>query len=277
MKLYLLGYPLDHSVSPAFQNAALRAAGLADWTYELLPEPAQHLPALVEMLRSNGCAGANVTIPHKKAVVPLLDSLTETARAIGAINTVLHRDGRLTGDNTDGAGLMCALAENGFDPLGTRCAILGAGGAAAASAYALATEGAQEVSILNRTAARAEELCTHLSSVAPARFTANDWSGLPASDLVVNATSVGMYPHVDESPLPEATRLKQGALAFDLVYNPVDTQFLREAAALGAVPVSGLEMLIWQGALAFQLWTGRPAPLAAMREAARQALGAGKG
>jgi shikimate dehydrogenase len=272
--IFLLGGPIAHSLSPVMHNAALRTLSLEGWRYELLQIPSDALPTAVARLRQEDCIGANVTIPHKEAVVEWLDELGASARNIGAVNTVVKRDGKLMGENTDGYGALQTLCESGFHPHGARVVILGAGGAARAVAFALAEAGALRLTIMNRNPARAEALAESLSQqfpglalVALPHLTA----ALGAADLVVNATAVGTAPNVNDSPLPAGCTVPRGAVAFDLVYRPAQTRFLRDAAAAGARTVGGLGMLVHQGAAALRLWTGQ-APVAVMFDAARQAM-----
>lgn len=277
-RIYLLGYPLGHSISPAMQNAALRARGLRTVRYEKLPVPPDKLETTIATLRAEECLGANVTVPHKQEILPFLDELSELAREIGAVNTILKRvdaNGvhRLVGENTDAYGFMQALRVRGIHPQNARAAIIGAGGAAAAAAYALAQEGAREIILLNRTLSRAVALADRLGARFPRlELAINDWEALPRMHFIINATSIGMAPHADESPLPPGATLPRGAIVYDLVYNPPETRFLREARRVGARVIGGLEMLIYQGARAFELWTGQDAPVEVMRKSATRAL-----
>jgi shikimate dehydrogenase len=227
----------------------------------------------VARLRQEDCVGANVTIPHKEAVVQWLDELGDSARKIGAVNTVVKRNGKLVGENTDAYGALQALSEAGFDPHAARAVILGAGGAARAVAFALAEAGAHSLTILNRTRVRAAALAEFLRQQFPRLTLAvNSTEALDVADLVVNATAVGTAPNVSETPLPVGHAVPHGAVAFDLVYRPAQTRFLRDAAAAGARTVGGLGMLVHQGAAAFKLWTGQ-APVAVMFDAVQQAMG----
>lgn len=271
--LYLLGYPLGHSVSPAMQNAALRACDIRATRYVKNPLPPEKMREMILALRAPHCIGANVTVPHKQTILAHLDELTDLAREIGAVNTILKKDGKLIGDNTDAYGFMQALRVRHINSQGARVSILGAGGAAAAAAFALAQADAAEIIFLNRTLARSVELADRLNKKFPYLALAiNDWEALAESQLIINATSVGMAPRVNESPAPKNFAFPKHALAFDLVYNPPATQFLRDAKRDGARAIGGLEMLIYQGARAFELWTGRRAPLRVMRNAAATAL-----
>lgn len=276
--LYLFGYPLGHSISPAFQNAALRACGVRRVRYVKNPMPPDKFQEIILALRAPHCLGANITVPYKQTILPLLDEVSPLAREIGAVNTVVKRanaDGSVTlvGENTDAYGFMQALRARRVNPRGQRVAILGAGGAAAAAAYALAEAGAHEIILLNRTLARSIELADRLvQKFRRMGLAINDWDALGKTQLLVNATSVGMSPHPDASPLPPHVLLAPHAVVYDLVYNPPMTRFLREAQAQGARIVGGLEMLIYQGARAFELWTGKRAPVRIMRASAARAL-----
>jgi shikimate dehydrogenase len=258
-------------------NAAFEALGL-DWAYELRPVPPRGLAAAVETLHGAGFGGANVTVPHKQAIIPWLDGIDDDARGIGAVNTVVPRDGQLLGHNTDAGGFLTALDAAGFRPAGRRALLLGAGGAARAVAYALASAGCQ-VSIHNRTPQRARRLAADLAPMLPDALV----GVLPAEvgladletgdfDLLVNATSLGMWPRPEASPWPEGQPIPARWTVFDLVYNPLETRLLRQARAAGARAVDGLGMLVHQGALAFSLWTGRTPPVERMYSAALQAL-----
>ncbi len=271
--IYLLGYPLGHSISPEMQNAALRECGFRETHYEKLSLPPDHLDEMIAALRAPDCLGANVTVPYKQTIMAHLDSLSDLARDIGAVNTIIKRNGALLGDNTDAYGFLQALRERGIHPKNCRAAILGAGGAAAAAAYALAHAGAREIILLNRTLARSIALADRLVPRFPElEFAINDWDALARMHLIINATSVGMTPHAEKTPLPANIALPRGAVVFDLVYNPPVTRFLREAKQRGARVIGGLEMLVYQGARAFELWTGEPAPIRVMHTAAAHAL-----
>ncbi len=265
MRVGLIGWPVAHSVSPAMHNAAFQALGFR-WRYTLLPTPPGEVTARLQTLKAQGYRGANVTVPHKQAVMPHLDEMTDAARTIGAVNTIVVRQNRLIGHNTDGDGFLAALCETGLEPAGKRALVLGAGGAARAVVYAL-SQTSCAATIHNRTAQRAIELARHVQVQAaatlpdPAHF-----------DLLVNATSVGMWPQTDASPWPDTLPLSCHLIVFDLVYNPAETRLLAQARAAGAAAISGLGMLIHQGALAFEMWTGVSPPVGVMRVAAQEAL-----
>jgi shikimate dehydrogenase len=248
-------------------NAAFRELGL-DWTYVACEVAPGAVEAAFAGVRALGFAGVSVTIPHKTAALEAVEEVTDAARAVGAVNTVVPTaGGRLRGDNTDGAGFLASLADEGFDPTGRVCVVLGAGGAARAVVHALARAGAAEIVVVNRTPARAE--LTAALAGAPGRVgSAADVRG---ADLVVNATPLGLAGSPDLPIDPEL--LGKGHLVVDLVPNPAVTPLMRAARERGAGVAGGLGMLVHQGALAFELWTGRPAPLEVMRAAARRALG----
>ena len=271
----LIGWPLGHSVSPAMHNAAFQGLGL-DGRYEALPVPPEEVGDLVRGLHVRGFRGVNVTIPHKQTVMPLMDELSEAAQRIGAVNTiVVEPDGRLRGDNTDWLGFLHPLDERGFDLAGKSVLLLGAGGAARAVVYALVQRNIARLAIWNRNPDRAEALATHAATLDSSLVISAPFTSLPirpSPDLIVNTTPVGMWPHVDQSPWPVDLSFPPGALVYDLVYRPDRTPFLRQAEVAGCPVQGGLEMLIVQGAVAFELWTGQKPPLDMMRAAARAAL-----
>ncbi|MSQ12236.1 MAG: shikimate dehydrogenase [Dehalococcoidia bacterium] len=280
VRLGIIGYPLRHTLSPVFQQAALEACGI-EGRYEAWETPPQHLAQQVRELAEAGVLGFNVTVPHKEAVGALLDELTGRARELGAVNTVVNRGGRLVGDNTDGEGFLRALKDDGgFEVKGAPVLVLGAGGAARAVVYSLAKEGAAFIVVANRTVGRAEALVAGLkghvarTEAAPLTETAlrRAFRAEPPL-LIVNCTPMGMAygPAPDQSPL-SAGLIPRGALVYDLVYRPAETRLLREARRAGARTLGGLPMLIYQGAAAFRIWTGREPPVAVMLAAARQAL-----
>jgi shikimate dehydrogenase len=272
-RAYLLAHPAAHSLSPVMHNAAFAHLGL-DARYEALDVPPERLADTVASLRDEAVYGANVTVPHKLAVMPLLDELSEAARTIGAVNVIVNASGRLAGHNTDASGFLVALEAEGFDVRGKRALILGAGGAARAVAYALLKAGSR-VGVFNRSEAKAAALAEAFASWGEIELV--DEVALPArvreAELLINATSVGMdkggMDH--RSPLPAGV-LPERALVCDLIYRPPKTRLLRDAEAAGLKVQNGLPMLLYQGAEAFSLWTGRDAPVEVMREALRRAL-----
>ncbi len=281
MRAVLLAHPAGHSLSPVLQNAAFEAAGL-DVTYEAWDVPPERLAATVAALRDDrSVLGANVTVPHKRTVMATLDGLDPDARAIGAVNVLRRTEAGLVGGNSDGAGFLRSLAEAGLDPAGRSVLLVGAGGAARAVGWSLAARGVASLSVANRTFETAEDLVAAWRQSFPKlrpRAVPTDELGeaVAVSDVVVNATSVGMERggvDPDESPLPaSAWAGGPDRWAVDLVYRPRVPRFLRDADAAGLRTIGGLGMLLHQGAVAFEAWTGRPAPVAEMRAALHAAL-----
>jgi len=288
--LGIVGWPIEHTLSPTMHNAAFAALGM-NWAYLALPVPPRQLGTALLGMVALGFRGGNVTVPHKQAVMPYLNDITKSAQAIGAVNTiVVDDDGQMVGDNTDWIGFLAALREKSFEPHGRGALVLGAGGAARAVAYALARSGAQ-VLILNRTLLRAQALVEHLAPSVPA----NSLSSRPLShdalaeeaaraDLLINTTPVGMWPHEEASLWPDTAPFPHHLVTCDLIYRPRETKLLRQARQAGAATVEGIGMLVHQGVLAFEMWTGsadgadrtdpaRPPPLEVMRAACEQALG----
>ena len=273
----VMGWPVGHSVSPAMHNAAFAAVRLP-WVYVPLPVSPEHVGEAVRGLVALGFVGANVTVPHKEAVIPFLDRLTPAAKVIGAVNTILvDSDGHLTGDNTDAAGFLAALQEEGVEAGEHKPLVLGAGGAARAIAYALSRAGVEPVIIAARNSAKAQRLAAELQAATGKAFVARQLPGDLAelaqeSDLIVNATSAGMAPQAAASPWPEEVPLRRAMVVYDLVYTPAETLFLHQARAAGARTIGGLGMLVHQGAAAFRLWTGVEPPIAVMRRACETSL-----
>lgn len=277
----IIGWPVAHSVSPAMHNAAFKALGM-HWQYELLPTPPDVLERRMTELQVRGFAGANVTIPHKQAVIPHLDQVVDAAAVVGAVNTIVVVDENLIGYNTDIAGIQWALQQNQVAPAGWHVVVLGAGGAARAALYALHALGVASISVFNRTLERAERLIEdlqpHLSTsleAAPLTDVGQLQRTLTRAGLLINTTPVGMvgmHPDVDASPLPEGVILPAYLIVFDMVYNPQKTRLLQQAERAGARSIGGLDMLIGQGVEAFKLWTGRTPPADRMRQAALGAL-----
>lgn len=266
----VVGWPVAHSLSPAMHNAAFQALGL-DWVYAPFAVPPERLADAVRGLAALGFVGANFTIPHKQTVMDLVDEVSPAARAIGAANTLVFGD-RTTADNTDWSGFLRSLRDVGCDPAGQRCLVLGAGGAARAVVYALASVGA-DIVVLNRSVERSAALLADLDQLFPAArlqslplvALADEAAAHPY--LVVNTTSLGMVPRVETSPWPSDVPIPADTTVYDLVYNPLATRFLREAKASGARAVDGLGMLVHQGAIAFETWTGVAAPTDVMYKA----------
>ena len=263
-KLFLFGSNIAYSISPPICNAALRLMDL-DWHYALWDLTAEALPEAVGYLRRDDCIGANVTIPHKEVIVQWLDELSDIARVVQAVNTIINRGGRLVGENTDGIGFMQVLRDMQFDPRGAHVLILGAGGAARGVAFALGQAGAASITLVNRTQSRALALADELRHHSPQLLATADLAEMPARPaLVVNS----LPPSVpfDLSPL----RLSRDVLAFDLTYHPAQTPFMREVARTGARVMNGLAMLVYQGAASLRLWSGREPDVTVMFQAALQ-------
>ncbi len=276
--LGIIGYPIGHSISPVFQQAALDACGVAA-RYVAYPVPPEEVGEFVNGLRRPEVIGINVTVPHKEAVIPFLDEIDDWATEAGAVNTIVNRQGRLTGHNTDGYGFLQALrAGAGFEPAGRSALILGAGGAARGVTLALARERIGTLTIANRTPARAENLARlargrGIESRAIPLTGAGLEPAVATAELIVNCTTIGMThgPGADPIPLPWPA-IAPNALVYDLVYNPLETRLLREAAQAGLATLGGIDMLVFQGAAAFELWLERPAPVEVMRAAAVRAM-----
>jgi shikimate dehydrogenase len=272
----LIGYPVSHSLSPQMQQAAFDALGI-EARYVLWETQPGTLAQRVASLRSPGILGANVTIPYKEDVVSLLDEYDAAAVKIGAVNTIVNRDGRLVGYNTDAAGFIRALTDFtgcAFDCHGKKAVILGTGGAARAAAVALLENGVGELALLGRTHGRVDALVNHLRALDSGnkRVSGASLGGaetnrfLSGADLLVNATSVGLRMD-DEALLVDIDLLQAGAFVMDMVFNSPQTRLLGAAHARGCHTLNGLAMLLYQGALAFELWTGRAAPVEPMRAA----------
>ncbi len=283
MYVGVIGDPGKRSLSPVFQQAAIDALGL-DITYERWATPPGGLTTRIEGLRAPSVLGANVTIPHKQSVIPMLDELDGLARNVGAVNTILNREGQLHGYNTDVEGFLRGLRDDaGFDPAGKKALVAGAGGAARAVVVALAGAGARSVVVINRTFPRASRLVEELAPLAgetelhalPDIYPS--WAeAMGRADLLVNCTPAGQATAGDaaeeESPVP-FDEIRPGILVYDLVYVPAETPLIKAAKAAGATALGGLPMLIYQGAASLKIWTGREAPVDIMLKAARDALG----
>lgn len=276
----LLGYPLEHSLSPLIHATALQAHGLRG-EYRLFPvKDERGIPKLIKQLREGSLHGLNVTIPYKSSVIELMDELTPTARTIGAVNTISLQGNKVIGENTDASGFLADLG--GLDwfpePDNTRHAlILGAGGSARAIAYALFKEKWRLI-IAARRHGQGEKLAQSLATIHSAEEGQMSAEGIhwdhealseitPAPHLIVNTTPLGMSPYEHESPWPADLALPPNAAVYDLVYNPVETQFTRAARAAGLRAASGIGMLVEQAALSFEIWTGLPAPRQEMHAA----------
>ena len=263
----VIGDPIKQSKSPLMLNRAFEECSI-DATYGAFQVAPDQLPQFVQAVRELGILGMNVTIPHKLHVMELIDEIDADALNLGAVNTVVNRNGRLIGYNTDGIGYVRSLKEEAVANItNKKIVVVGAGGAARGIIYALLQENPSSIYVINRTVAKAKELVASLQSNVPllAAGQAELEQLCNDADIVINTTSVGMYPHPDETPIA-GHWMKFGAVASDLIYNPLKTQFLLEAEQHGCIAHGGLGMFIYQGAFAFEYWTGQTAPVEAMRE-----------
>jgi shikimate dehydrogenase len=267
----VIGDPIRHTLSPTIHNAAFSYLGL-DFVFLAFHLKVSELENAMRGMRGLGIHGLNVTMPHKSAVIGFLDEVDFTVRFLGSANTILNRDGKLSGFNTDGVGALKALLENGVDPSGKKVLLLGAGGAAKAIAFMFVPE-VGELAILNRSAEKAKELAETLGHMFNQKVVGGALSpdfikkNLRDSDVLINATSVGMKPNLSQS-LVSPEWLRSELTVMDIVYNPVETKLAKDAKAAGAKVVNGVEMLIYQGAASLEIWTGKSAPIEVMRKAA---------
>lgn len=274
----VIGNPVGHSLSPPMHNAAFRAAGI---NFVYLAFEITRLSDFVTGLRSmpNFC-GVSITIPHKTAIIPLLDEVTPLARHVGSVNTITRRDGRLIGDTTDGPGTVRAFREAGVNLAGKRVLFLGAGGAVRAVTFAMADEGCK-ISILGRSGAKVASLVEDLVS-SGAHATGGTLSDnleetLRTHDIIVQGTPVGMYPHgVGETPISPGL-LRPDHVVFDMVYRPLKTRLIEDAESVGCKTILGLEMLVNQAELQYLAWMGQSPPPGVMKAALLEALGATRG
>ena len=279
MKLcYLVGYPVGHSMSAVMHNAAFRHLDIP-YEYRLKSVEPQALPEFVaKELRTSQFGGASVTIPHKVEVMKHLDSINETATQIGAVNTIVNDDSHLTGYNTDGIGALRAIRDKLPELHDKTAVVLGAGGASRSITYEL-SKAVDSLIILNRTPANAEKLAEKIKQTSTARI---EHGGLDliedvikGADILVNTTPVGMHPNQDHSPV-KPDLLHSELLVFDIVYNPIKTKLLLDAEKAGAMTLTGVGMLVYQGVEAFRLWTGIDPPEDVMFKAVLDALGGSK-
>lgn len=278
----VIGHPVAHSLSPLMQNRAIARMGL-DAVYVPFDVMPEKLLEAVRGISAFGIGGVNVTVPHKTRVLEYLDSLTEAAGFIGAVNTIINDGGVLTGDNTDVYGFtksIEAFTGNGFFP--QKVAVIGAGGAARGVVYACAIRNeVPEITVLNRTLEKAEKLAHDISGATGKKILACSLTGnntvdiIRSAGLVVNTTSVGMHPEEDCSPLNGSDYFHEGQIVCDIIYNPPKTIFLKSAESKGALILNGLPMLAWQGARSLSLWTGKDAPVDVMLEALYEHFGNG--
>ena len=275
----IFGDPIEHTLSPAIQNAALMELGL-DMVYMAFHVPPDGLKGAIEAVRTLDMAGANITIPHKESVIEFLDELSEDAKSIGAVNTIVNKDGRLVGHNTDGAGYLKSLTlETGLDLKGTNVVLLGAGGAARGIVSAILGAGPAALTIANRTLEKAERLASDFKEKAGVEIKCSPIEKEPLlpyiqeADLLINSTSLGMGAKVPFNTLVlSLDKLPKEAIVSDIVYKPLDTALLKSARREGLKVHKGLGMLIQQGAIGFELWTGHAGPINVMTKAALEAL-----
>lgn len=271
----VIGDPIEHTLSPIIQNAAFKALDL-DYVFLAFKVSPNQVDKAIAGMRALEIVGLNVTMPHKEAVIKNLDQIDENAKFLNAVNTIHNKDGQLIGYNTDGIGAIKALKENGSNPKGKKILLLGAGGSARAIAYALAKQ-TDELIILNRTVSVAKKIVNLLNKTLNKKILADSLTTqkirehIQQSDILINATSVGMKPNSNQSLIPKQL-IKPKMTIMDIVYNPVETKLAREAKSAGAKVVSGTEMLIYQGAASFEIWTGKTAPVEVMRKAALERL-----
>jgi len=274
----VMGHPIGHTKSPIFQQAGLDELGI-DETFEAWDVLPENLEAKVATFRESGFIASCVTLPYKQDVIPLVDELTEAAEAIGAVNWIFNRDGKLVGHNTDGSGFLRALKEKaGFDPKGANAVVFGAGGAARAIIYALKTAGVNRLTIANRTVETAQALANDFSEgrfkPTATGMTRDELTNyVPYANLLVNTTSLGMAGGPAELATPAtADMISADAVGYDAVYAPPITKFLREVEEAGGEPAGGMTMLVFQGIEGFEMATGKTAPVDTMFSAIEKAL-----
>ncbi|MDG2168638.1 MAG: shikimate dehydrogenase [Opitutales bacterium] len=273
----VFGHPVSENPTVLMIESAFRELGL-NWRYvnfEVLP---QDLEAAVAGLRAMNFKGINLTIPHKVEVLQYLDEIAPDAKLMGAVNTVRREGDRLIGENTDGKGFLRSIQEDaGIDPAGKRIVFLGAGGAARAMTVEMALAGAENIIIVNRSAERGESLVQLLNDQAPAEAQFVPWDqtfSIPeGTDVLVNSTSIGLYPNVDDRPDVDYDSITSSMVACDVIPNPPNTPFLQEAEKRGAKTLDGLGMLVGQGAIGLKMWTGHDAPVSVMRKALEEVFG----
>jgi shikimate dehydrogenase len=272
----VLGYPVAENPTCVMQEAGFAALGLR-WRYLNFEVKPEALADAMRGVRALGMQGINLTIPHKVAVMALLDDIAPDAKMIGAVNTVRREGDRLIGENTDGKGFLRGLRESGIDPRGKRVVVLGAGGAARAITVELALAGAAELIVINRSVERGQSLVADLKARTNANAHFKPWDATyaigPETDVLVNATSIGLYPDVDATPAVDLKSAQPALLVCDVIPNPPETRLIQAARALGLKTLTGLPMLVYQGTIGFEMWTGQPAPEAAMKRALEEAFG----
>jgi shikimate dehydrogenase len=262
----IFGYPIEHTLSPAMHNAAFEALGLNYCYIPFLVHP-DHLKNAIQAIKALNLSGVNITIPHKEKVIPLLDEIAEDASFIGAVNTIVNKNGRLTGYNTDGKGFMQSLIENGIHVEGRDILIVGAGGASRAISYYMSLN-AKTLSIYNRHKDRAERLVQDLKKISSNVLIHDDISNIHGFHIIINATPLGLKK---EDHLPFNTSLlKNEQVVCDLIYKK--TKLIAEASKMGCITIDGKGMLLWQGIFAFELWTGKKPQVEVMRRALRESV-----
>lgn len=269
----LIGYPVKHSKSPQMHNTAFEALGL-DYVYLAFEVQEGNLKKAVEAMKTLNAIGFNVTMPYKTKVLEYLDDISEEARIIGSVNTVKNENGRLTGYNTDGIGFIKSLEEKGVNYVGEKIVIVGAGGAARAIATQLAFDGVAEIVLFNRTLSKAEEIVKSINmniSTCRSRALGMDESVLRKeiedAAILINCTSIGMLPEIDKSIISSPEVLHKDLFVADIIYEPNKTKLLKFAEKAGCKYMNGLMMVIWQGALAFKIWTGKDMPVDLIKKA----------
>lgn len=278
-KVYgILGWPVEHSFSPVLHNSAFQQTGL-DCVYVPFPVKPADLARTMDGIRSMGISGVSVTIPHKSKVIDYLDEITPEAKLIGAVNTIVSKDGRLKGYNTDAPGFLSSLeSEAAVSPADKKVLILGAGGAARAVAVQMALAGASEILITSKTFEKVESIVNLINHSVRQCARSFIWSEtefrkiLPETDILINTTPVGMHPRVDEMPKFPLRYLPASALVCDLIYNPRETLLLKKSREQGCAAMNGMGMLLYQGAIAFELWTGVKPPIEVMKTALETVL-----
>ena len=271
----LLGSPVAHSISPLMHNEAFRLLDL-DYTYLCFDVNEDTLATAVEGLKACGIRGFNLTMPNKNKIVELLDELSPAARLIGAVNTVVNDNGHLTGYNTDGVGYMQAVKDAGYDITGKTITVMGAGGAATAICAQAALDGVKKIHIFARETSRfwsrTQKLVENINSTLPCQAVLHENKDAAAlsqaiaqSTLLLNATSVGMAPNTDGTIITDTSLYHPDLIVSDVIYNPRETRFLREAKEAGCRTFNGMYMLLYQGAEAFRLWTGKEMPVAEIK------------
>jgi shikimate dehydrogenase len=275
----VFGHPVAENPTCVMQEAAFGALGL-QWRYLTIDVTPEALPDAIRGARALGFQGINLTIPHKVAVLPLLDEISPDARLIGAVNTVRRAGGRFIGENTDGKGFLRGVREEGgLEPAGKNVLVIGAGGAARAITVELALARAARITVCNRDAQRGQDLCQHLRQCAKTEVVFEPMKGTlvvgPEVDILVNATSIGLFPDVEAMPSVDLRDARPDLLVCDVVPNPPETRLIKTARARGLRTLTGLPMLVYQGSIGFEMWTGQKASESVMKRALEQVFGVG--